>query len=408
MRSVADFRDWSDRQWRRHWPRWLVGATHPDQPPVDQPRAFALHPPTQAHLAADPGLVLTWVREWQEAERRLGVGVEWTERNWAAFGRQALPHRVSATPATIAEMTGHQECWHRAVAGVEQLQRGWPTADWTGAVPAMARKLGQLDPDDLVRLVAVAAWLEVHPNSGLWERELPIAEVDTKWVEGHRGLVQNVVEAISGSAELGLRQFQTRFVVRRLDPGVGEGPATVGVDLSEMADFDLRPTRVIICENLTCVSTLPALAGTVAVHGMGFAATALAEVAWIAGAEVFYWGDLDTWGLHILGRVRASLPSVRSMLMDTDTFVAHEHLAVPEPRPFTGAPAHLTAGERQVLGLILRQGSRLEQERLPRAYVAGRLADLTAGPPNGRGQRQTGPQHGAGPNGPGCLGPLVQ
>ena len=59
---------------------------------------------------------------------------------------------------------------------------------------------------------------------------------------------------------------------------------------------------MVVCENRTSVLTLPALPGTVAVHGMGFAAPSLAEVPWLAeAATLLYWGDLDTYGLTILG-----------------------------------------------------------------------------------------------------------
>ncbi|NHB84482.1 hypothetical protein G7085_07325 [Tessaracoccus sp. HDW20] len=54
----------------------------------------------------------------------------------------------------------------------------------------------------------------------------------------------------------------------------------------------------------------------------GFAAPSLAEVGWIRDAEVSYWGDLDTYGFQILGRVREVLPQTRSVLMDEATLAA--------------------------------------------------------------------------------------
>lgn len=127
---------------------------------------------------------------------------------------------------------------------------------------------------------------------------------------------------------------------------------------------------MLICENAT---TLPALPGTVAVHGMGFAAPLLAEVPWIRSAYVQYWGDLDTYGFQILGQVRRVLPGVESVLMDAATWRAHEGLSVPEPRPFRGVIGYLTAGELAALALVRAGDRRLEQERIPRTAAAAVL-----------------------------------
>lgn len=154
-----------------------------------------------------------------------------------------------------------------------------------------------------------------------------------------------------------------------LDPSVASGPGDFSVDLAGLRALDVAPTRVLICENATSIGVLPELRGTVAVHGMGFAAPVLAEVSWIRSARVQYWGDLDTYGFQILGQVRAALPDVESVLMDVATWRAHQSLAVPEPRPFRGVVGHLTAGELDALALVRAGDLRLEQERIPRATV---------------------------------------
>lgn len=76
-------------------------------------------------------------------------------------------------------------------------------------------------------------------------------------------------------------------------------------------------------------------------------------------------GDLDTYGFQILGRLRAALPDVRSVLMDVATLTAYRGLAVPEPVPFRGAIGYLTAEEHRALAMLRTGDLRLEQERLP-------------------------------------------
>ena len=87
-----------------------------------------------------------------------------------------------------------------------------------------------------------------------------------------------------------------------------------------------------------------------------------------------YWGDIDTWGLHMLARARSHLPQLQALLMDRATFDAHPHAAVaepllapcPEPGALLSAPAELDAHLR-----TLDRG-RLEQEFIAPAAVAYR------------------------------------
>lgn len=359
MRGEPDLRGWARRRWRLHWTKWLV---------TEECQSWNLQPPTQAQLLADPDQVAAWVREWQLLARKPGIDVSWVTRRWASAGNQRLPERVTLNPAAMAELAGESLAWQRARQAADLLVEQWPQVELDSAVTAMANQLARLSEQDAVRLVAVLAWLQTHQESGLWEREIPVVDVDTKWVERHRSLVDSLVQAITGTVS-GLRRAGIRFRVRLLDERIGQFPADFVVDLAELAKLELRPDRVLICENLTSVATLPALAGTVAVHGMGLAAPGLAEVGWIADAHVRYWGDLDSYGLLILGRMRQVLPNVQSVLMDEQTFLAHQQLAVAEPRPFRGVIGHLTLTELAALALIRQGDRRLEQERIPRDEV---------------------------------------
>ena len=69
---------------------------------------------------------------------------------------------------------------------------------------------------------------------------------------------------------------------------------------------------------------------TIAVLGAGLNLGWLAAP-WLQERSVAYWGDLDTWGLHMLAIGRHHLPHLQALLMDAATFSAHQHLAVAEP-----------------------------------------------------------------------------
>lgn len=372
MRSVADFRAWAAQQWRAHWPGWLAASPTPEVLVRWRP----LQPPTEADMASNPDAVAAWVGAWQRFTTTEGVQVAWVTRAWTNYGTQRLPERARATPEAIARITGQSDTWRRAQENAARIREAWPNADLTDAIRAQARKLGSLEEDDLVRLLAVLAWIVTNPTTGLWERELPVVGVHTKWLELHRGLVEAFVADITGGSGTGLQRTQLRFRMRTLDETLLAGPQDFSVDLAALRALDVQPGRVLICENATSIGTVPDLPDTVAVHGMGFAAAVLAEVPWIASARVLYWGDLDTYGFQILGQLRQALPRVESVLMDAGTWQNHAHLAVDEPRPFRGVIGHLTAGELQALALVRARDQRLEQERIPRPAVADALRGM--------------------------------
>ncbi|MDO5534044.1 MAG: DUF2220 family protein, partial [Propionibacteriaceae bacterium] len=358
VRSVSAFRAWVRRQWRAHWPDWLAQR--------QEPRPWPLHPPTEAEMSADPHGVARWVADWQQAAHQDGVHVQWVDKQWRAHGVQRLPERVQATPAAMARLADEVDTWERALLAAERLGAAWPQAELGEALQATAKMLGRLEEAELVRLLAVLGWIASHPESGLWERELPVPDVHTKWVERHRSAVVALASAITGRDDTGLRRLPVRFRVRTLDPQLDSGVDDFAVDLAGLARLTWAPSHVIICENATTIGTLPSLPGVVAVHGMGFAAPTLAEVGWIRRAEQWYWGDLDTYGFQILGQLRAVLGEVRSLLMDVETLHAFSDLCVREPRPFRGEIGHLSAAERMALAHVRRGDLRLEQERIPR------------------------------------------
>lgn len=320
-------------------------------------------------MAVDPEGVAAWVRAWQRFESSDRVQVVWVERAWRVHGVQRLPERATATPAAIAGLAGQSEVWQRGSDAVARLRDAWPEADLGEAIRASARVLGRLDDAEVLRLLAVLAWLAAHPSSGLWERELPVPDVHTKWLERHRGAVEPVLAAITGRDGTGLQRTPVRFRVRALDPALVTGADDFAVDLAGLQGLEWAPERVLVCENATTLGTLPELPGVVAVHGMGFAAPTLAEVGWIRSADQWYWGDLDTYGFQILGLLRAAMPGVRSVLMDAKTWLEHRGLGVDEPRPFRGEIGYLTAGELAALALVREGDRRLEQERIPRAFA---------------------------------------
>jgi len=95
--------------------------------------------------------------------------------------------------------------------------------------------------------------------------------------------------------------------------------------------------------------------------------------------ELFYWGDIDVHGFQILARLRAHYPAAQSLLMDEATFAAHHQGAQGGQFQAAGLP-QLTTAEQPLYHLLLRTNARLEQEKLPLAYVMAAIAQATGHP----------------------------
>ena len=379
MRRPADLVAWAKAKYRSGHRGWLALADFGQGLAWD----YALQPPTEADVGADAGAAAAWVAAWRRFRAGDGVTVEWVERRWRSYGAQRLPVRVHVTGApALAALAGVTEGWGRLVDVVTRLRQAWPEADLAEVLPGVAAEFGALEPSEMERLVAVTGWFVDHPESGLLVRQVAVPGVDTKWLERHRRPVARLVEALTAGGGLGLRQDPDRHRVRVLDPLLGRAPRDFSAPIRTLAELDWHPEWVLVCENGQCLPPLPSWRGrgVVAVHGRGLAAPALAEVGWCRASRLLYWGDLDTWGFHILSLVRQVLPQTESVLMDEATLERFAALTVPEPTPYRDEIGYLTASETAAVAALRRGDRRLEQERLPWPAVEAALAERLDSP----------------------------
>jgi len=376
------------KRYDRHAGTWAAATTGASFAAAATPgvptAVVALHPPTERAALADQAAAIAWARSWQGFDDVTGA-VSWGERRWANLGTQRVPERlVLATPADTARVAGRTAHWSRLSTRFARLATEVPgnRAALTAALPGTASEVAAWDDGDFERLVLVLAWLAEHPDSGLYIRQLPIRGVDSKWVGTHRRLVQRLHLAASGRADLGLAIRPDLVRVRFLDPDLAPGGlGDVSAPVADLAGLDITPRTVLVVENLETILAVPALEGTVVVHGSGYAVERLDRIPWVRGAGVVYWGDLDSHGFAILNRLRAHGIAARSVLMDTATLEAYADLCVPEPKPSTATLEYLTTGEHDALRLLAERGNmRLEQERIDWAHAVDVLTRAAIGP----------------------------
>ncbi|MBM7366968.1 DUF3322 domain-containing protein [Gordonia hydrophobica] len=385
MISTSAVRTAAEKAVRSRMRRWIADPVAA----ADDSVVIALRPPTESTVADDPDAARDWVRSWI-AYTGPGV-VDREERRWRSFGTQTVPVRLTLTGVEeICRAAGELTRWRRLVARRAQLLEVVSSPDFDDAVAGWHKKWDALDDADFDRLVSMLAWLLAHPDSGLLIRQLPVEGVHTKWLGAHRGLVEILVAAARGSGELGVHSAPRLIEMAVLDPALLPGwPRIVAAPVADLSALPVAPQVVLIVENRECLHVLPDAHGTVALVGSGNAVGSVAQIGWLRAARVLYWGDLDHAGLVFVGRLRRTLPSLTSVMMEVDTFRRWENLAVDGKLIADNTELPLTDAERAALDLVVAGPHLLEQERIPWDWARAALVDAglpfrNAGPPTGQ------------------------
>jgi hypothetical protein len=242
--------------------------------------------------------------------------------------------------------------------------------------------------EEVQQAVCLALAIEPGMAAGQPLRTLTLAGIDTKFFERHAHLITALLDArFDGEvSRLGLEVFLDAFrecdhwlLVIDLD-GQRLPFKKMRVRSSDLKSTELPCQNILIVENESCQHQLPDIPDTIAILGAGF------DLAWISNhwmmkKRVAYWGDIDTWGLQFLAKVRTAIPHIQPLLMSQAVFEQYLASAIVE-RVVAGTrpPKGLTACESQLYQRLLREPfGRLEQEFLPAATVAQAVLEWTNG-----------------------------
>jgi len=327
------------------------------------------------------------------ANTAVGYRIEWREVRSPkiAVGRQRLPERVwFEREEEFLSATGKRTEVEKFRAQLAAARSNCPDViAWMWQRPLAAIENQSVWSD----LLLVCAYLKANPRPGCYARELPLP-IGTKFITEHQSALREMLchvlppEAMQPEAE----DFESRFGFKRdtglvrsriLDasttpPAWPEAVTDFSIPPQEFAALDWPAERVLIVENKFTFLTLPPLACTLAVWGAGAAAELLSPAGWLGHRIVWYWGDLDVAGFHILNRLRVAFPHVRSVMMDEPTLREHERIAVSCIPPPPANLGQLTLAERTLCGELEQRQIQLEQEKIPHALVLERLRGLLA------------------------------
>lgn len=348
------------------------------------PLVLRLRRPSPGDLSDRFDEVRTWIRALEQgAKPSRGVGYEivWEDTMNRGVGRNTVPK--GATIATQVDAL--------ALIGVSAQQLAFDAilSDTRTRLPSLLAWLARKPHSALAhaphwsQILDVLQWFVGHPRCGLYLRQLDIAGVDTKFIEGNRTLIAELLDIVlppevldpsaSGSrrfeARYGLREKPATIRMRVLDPAHRvAGFSDLCVPIAELAGFESPFTHMFITENEINGLSFPAARSAAVIFGLGYAIDMLSAVPWLGRCALTYWGDIDTHGFAMLDRLRIAFPQARSMLMDRDTLFAHRALWTVEPAPILAPLPRLTAPETELYDdlRLNRHGAsvRLEQERI--------------------------------------------
>ncbi|MDV2977803.1 Wadjet anti-phage system protein JetD domain-containing protein [Pseudarthrobacter oxydans] len=377
------------------------------------PRRRTLKRPTAAALLRDYAEARAWAAGLFDAAGPFTLETTQVGRN--TIGANHLPSAVVFVSAqdeiAFAGKAGDAARFvelAEGLAGLDPMFRAW----------ALRRPLKLLDLGaDALTAARIALWLRDNPEPGVYVRQLSLPGVHTKFIEGNRTVIDELlgtlsaktaggdapeaaVEQVAGVATeagslLGQPSPRTpaaRFAARHgflhppelvrfrsLDAAVQllGNARDVTVTADAFSTMSLPVTKVLITENLVNFLALPERPGTLAIYGGGYGFSSLRDAAWLRDCEVVYWGDLDTHGFQILDQLRAVHPHVVSVLMDEATLLAHRDVWGSEPAPSTAALDRLTAGEAALYEKLQNDAHgravRLEQELIRWDWALARL-----------------------------------
>jgi len=356
------------------------------------PVKLGLKPPGGASALADMTGFRCFIEEWKKfPDQDL---IRWTTRVYRNLAEQRIPtFVVLSSLADIIRFLGkdalaRSKRWERNMVPLLQLDQNFYPA-LVSRLEAV-EKLSRVDAEQLAVLIPQ---LQPGMGKGRFQRGLPLVGIDTKFMENHFPLVETLVDARfngevveTGGLTAWLQCRPTPkdwLIIRPLCPATTNQMGNIPImkmDSYTLSQYELPGKNIMVVENLQSGLALPQKADTVAVIGGG-KNIAWMDADWVRNKQLFYWGDIDTWGLSILSDVREKGLKVEVLMMDVETVFLHEQRMVTEPNPLKKCPSSLTTEEIELFRDLHAgrfQGTRLEQERLSADYIREKLTRVSS------------------------------
>ncbi len=355
------------------------------------PLRFTIKGPNSKQLSERFGDVRNWIAELSAASGPYRI--VWRTVNHRVLGSNQIPSELWIDSMEDAlGLIGKQHAASTFKAMIARTRQQEPCLlPWLSKRPLLAIELCASWP----LLLQTVDWLRNNPRPGIYLRQIDIPGIHTKFIERHRGVLSELFdlvlppEAIDTQAtgtinfcrRYGFRDKPLRVRFRLLDPDIEFLPSGTDQDITittaAFVGLDIPVRTIFITENEINFLAFPPVPESMVIFGAGYGFRNLADIDWLQGRNILYWGDIDTHGFAILNQLREFLPRAQSFLMDRETLFAHRPLWGTEDNPETAMLTRLTTEELSLYDDLRnnRVGNhiRLEQERVAFAALLDAL-----------------------------------
>jgi len=411
------------RKFKNNHREWLRAAVSKNETADSFLFEINLNIPTEQDALKQPESVRSWISEWNnwQSSNKTNNNAEskdiliWSERRWRSLGTQSVPEKlILKTPDDVASLIEETTRWSRAVDRFKLLVQRWSSL--IDVLSKHFNVLADYNDSDFENLCEILSWLHTNPKSNLYIRQVPIAGIDSKWLESRKGLVAELIAVINyGASErcmssddisdinetkaeqeipgrdfykiCGLKPLPQLIRIRILDPKLRKmfgGLGDISAPLEEIAGLDfvsagfnsgneneisaIKLTAFIV-ENIQTALAFGDLENSIVLFGLGYGVDVLGKIPWLRNSRCIYWGDIDTHGFAILNRARSYLSNLETVLMDEATLLSHREFWGEEKKQHSSSELPNLINEEQKLFQSLKNntwrcGVRLEQERI--------------------------------------------
>ena len=380
MKLPCDVRDFLKRKFQNKHKEWLKAFVLGKGPLPDSdswPLEINLGIPAEQEALLYKERVQAWISAWRSWRGR--GSLVWNERRWRTLGTQSVPCKlILECPDDVAGWIDETTRWSHAAERFRLLVQRWPAL--ADNLSGYFNVLADYSDSDFLNLFGVLSWICANPQSNLYIRQIPVAGIDSKWLEARKNIVSDLIAMIMGDLSddcdffrrCGLRPQPQLIRIRILDPDLKiqfGGLCDISSPMEEIAGLCISPKYVFIIENIQTGLAFNDLKNCVVIMGLGYGVDVLGKIPWLHNARCIYWGDIDTHGFVILNRARSYLPHLVSVLMDEKTLLGHRELWVMERDQYASEELPLlTAAELKVFQSLMHnvwgQQIRMEQERI--------------------------------------------